>query len=269
MDAMNRVVTLVRTPLVTVERFDHAPGVPHRDPDREVADGHAINFVEGGGFRVRTTGAWHDAGDDRVFLTRPGLEFSCAHEDEFPCDRCLSVRYSDDAVESLRGAGARETRVLLAPLTNRRAYLRRAFDRDGAADPGRLEALAGELWWSMATPAASRLPRFTTARLHWFAVRVDRARERIHAEFAEPLSLSVLARDTGVSVYHFARVFGELVGVPPHRYLQRVRLDEARARLRAGAPVTDTCFAVGFGSLSHFVTTYRQRFGERPSTTRR
>ena len=39
--------------------------------------------------------------------------------------------------------------------------------------------------------------------------------------------------------------------------------------LRGGAAVTDTCFAVGFGSLSHFVTTFRRRFGVRPSALRR
>lgn len=266
---MNRVVTLARTPLVTVERFDHAPGVAHRDPERERADGHAINFIEGGGFRVRTTGAWHEAGDDRVFVTRPGLEFSCAHDDEFPCDACLSVRFSDEAVESLRGTGAPDGRAVLAPLTNRRAYLRRALAGDGAADPARMEALAGALWWSMARPAPPRLPLFSPARLHWFAARVDRARQRIDTDFAEPLTLDAIARDSGLSVYHFARVFAELVGLPPHRYLQHARLDAARARLRAGAAVTDTCFAVGFGSLSHFATTYRARFGERPSTTLR
>jgi AraC-like DNA-binding protein len=44
-----------------------------------------------------------------------------------------------------------------------------------------------------------------------------------------------------------------------------MRLARAAARLRDGAGVTDTCFAVGFGSLSHFVTTFRRRYGVRPS----
>lgn len=68
-----------------------------------------------------------------------------------------------------------------------------------------------------------------------------------------------------MSVFHFARIFGELEGRPPHRFLTDVRLAQAHARLRDGASVTDTCFAVGFGSLSHFVTTFRRRYGTRPS----
>ena len=91
----------------------------------------------------------------------------------------------------------------------------------------------------------------------------------IEARYAEPLSLSTLARDAGMSVFHFARIFGELEGRPPHRFLTDVRLAHADARLRDGAGVTDTCFAVGFGSLSHFVTTFRRRYGIRPSDVRR
>ena len=68
-----------------------------------------------------------------------------------------------------------------------------------------------------------------------------------------------------MSLFHFARVFGELEGRPPHRVLLGVRLAHARARLQEGASVTDTCFAVGFGSLSHFVTTFRRHYGVSPS----
>jgi AraC family transcriptional regulator len=68
-----------------------------------------------------------------------------------------------------------------------------------------------------------------------------------------------------MSLFQFARVFAELEDRPPHRFLVDVRLAHAAARLRDGAGVTDTCFAVGFGSLSHFVTTFRRRYGMRPS----
>ena len=55
----------------------------------------------------------------------------------------------------------------------------------------------------------------------------------IREHYAEPLSLSRMAREVGMSVYHFARVFAELEGQPPHKYLLGVRL---RRRPRACAP---------------------------------
>ena len=264
---VNRVVHLVRSRAIALERFDHMPAVAHRDPEREYADGFAVSFLETGAFRVRTTGAWREVDARSLFVTTPGLEFSCAHDDEHPHDRCFSVTYSDDALESARSAIALDTRAV-RPLGNRQAYLRRALDTCAPGDEARAEALAGELVWSLAR-GVQRQPLFRAERLTWYAARVDRAKALIESRFAEPLALSTLARDAGMSIFHFARVFAELEGRAPHRFLRDVRLAHAHARLHGGAGVTDTCFAVGFGSLSHFVTTFRRRYGVRPSDVRR
>jgi AraC-like DNA-binding protein len=263
---MNRVVHLVRTGAVALERFDHTPGVDHHDPERERAAGHAVNFLEAGSFHVRTTGAWQEIGTDTLFVTTPGLEFSCTHDHAQPADRCLSVRYSEEAVESARSA-VRLTDEPVRPVTNRHAYLRRGLRECGTGDEARAEALAGALLWSLSE--AGRQPLYRPERLAWYATRVDRAKALIESHYAEPLSLSTIARDAGMSLFHFARTFAELEGRPPHRFLIDIRLAQARARLREGASVTDTCFAVGFGSLSHFVTTFRRRYGMTPSEMRR
>lgn len=71
-----------------------------------------------------------------------------------------------------------------------------------------------------------------------------------------------------MSTFHFARLFAELAGTPPHRYLLRVRLDEAARGLRQGASVTDACFASGFQNLSYFIRAFRQRFGISPGKYR-
>lgn len=264
---MNRVVQWVQTDAVTLKHFDHTPGVVHHDPERERATLHAVNFVEAGSFRVRTTGGWHEVSTDSLFVTTPGLEFSCAHDADHPGDRCLSVSFSDEAVESARSS------ITLAdspvrPLTNRHAFLQRALRGCVPGEEARTEALAGALLWSLSAGPA-RQPLFRPERMAWYAARVDRAKAMIEARYAEPLSLSALARDSGMSVFHFARIFRELEGRPPHRFLTDVRLAHADARLREGAGVTDTCFAVGFGSLSHFITTFRRRYGARPSEIRR
>lgn len=266
---MNRVALLVRTPSVALERFDHAPGVAHHDPERERADGHAVSVVERGQFRVRTRGRWRNVPAGTLFVTHPGLEFSCAHDAEHPDDCCLSIAFSDEAIESLRATGAGPSRALVQPPSNRRAYLAQALATCERGDEARVEALASALHATLADRAASSRPLFRADRLTWYARRLDAAKARIAADFASPLSLTELARDAGMSTFHFARVFAELEGLPPHRYLTRVRLAHAAARLRDGDSVTEACFAVGFGSLSHFVTTYRRHVGVRPSETSR
>lgn len=270
---MNVVHSIGRTPAIALERFGHDPATPHRDPERERADGHAVNFVCSGSFRVRTGDAWRAVTPDCLFVTNPGLEFSCAHDVEYPEDDCLSVLYSESAIESLRSAGAGAVPSPppgLAPvlaLTNRRAYLRHSLAASPEGEAARLEALAGALYWTLGMQPGRR-PLFRAQQLSWYAARIDRAKELMRTEFSEPLSLSRLAREVGMSLYPFARVFGELEGETPHRFLVGIRLREAARRLREGEPVTEVCFAVGFGSVSHFSTSFRAAFGSSPSAYR-
>ena len=266
--AVNRVIPLVETPAIVLERFTHEPGIAHRDPERECARGHAVNFVEEGSFRLRVGGTWRLLSPGRLFAATPGLEFSCAHDEDHPQDRCLSVRYAESAIESLRSAGAAPVAGSVRKLTNRQAFLRLELLADDARGADRTEAIAGALYWSLTGPETTR-PLFRPGQLSWYATRVGRVKDLIREHYAEPLSLSRMAREVGMSVYHFARVFSELEGQPPHKYLLGVRLGRAAARLRAGASVTETCFACGFSSLSHFVSMFRSHLGVRPSEARR
>lgn len=217
---------------------------------------------------MRTQGGWQELTPARMLVTSPGLEFSCAHDDEYPQDDCLSIVYSEAAIESLRSAGAAPAGAPVVALTNRRAYLRHGFEASGNGEGARLEALAGALYWTLGVPVGTG-PLYRAHQLSWYAARVDRAKELMRTQFAEPLSLSRLAREVGMSLYPFARLFAELEGETPHRFLVGVRLREAARRLRAGERVTDVGFGVGFGSLSHFIATFRREFGTRPSEYRR
>ena len=143
-------------------------GAPRSGP--RACAGHAVNLVEAGSFRVRTNGAWHQVAADRVFVTTPALEFSCAHDEDHPADCCLSVSYSEQAMESARSSMALRD-SLVRPLTNRQAFLRRALRDCGRGDEARTEALAGALLWSLSN-GITRHPLFTPDRLAWHAARV-------------------------------------------------------------------------------------------------
>jgi AraC family transcriptional regulator len=269
---MNRVAALLRAPAVYLERFDHPPGVVHADPEWEHARSHAVSFVEHGSFRLRVAGGpWTEVTSKHLFVATPRIEFSCRHDADYPQDRCLSVRFTDEAVESLRGQGALGIDAGVLALGNRCAYLKTRLETltDGT-DAAQAEVLAGDLYLALAERGGRHPQRlFRAHQLSSYAVRVGRVRAMIDTHFAEPLSLSQMAVEAGMSLYHFARVFRELEGRPPHAYLRDRRLAAAEARLRAGASVTETCYAVGFGSLSHFVTTFRRHRGLRPSAVPR
>ncbi|UZN02781.1 helix-turn-helix domain-containing protein [Cellulomonas sp. S1-8] len=109
----------------------------------------------------------------------------------------------------------------------------------------------------------------TTAR-EGLNLRLLRARDAMDRDYARPLDVPTLARVAYVSPSHFAREFRAVFGEPPHRYLQRRRLERACAALRdTDAPVTQVALDVGFDSLGTFSRTFRDVVGRSPSQYRR
>jgi AraC-like DNA-binding protein len=96
-----------------------------------------------------------------------------------------------------------------------------------------------------------------------------RARDTMDRAFARPLDVAALARIAHVSAAHFSRQFRATFGEPPHRYLQRRRVERAMELLReTDSPVTEICFNVGFSSLGTFSRTFSAIVGEPPSAYR-
>jgi AraC family transcriptional regulator len=89
---------------------------------------------------------------------------------------------------------------------------------------------------------------------------VRRVQEYLQAHLAEPVTLGELAREAGLSEYHFARMFGQSLGCPPHRYLLGLRLKRAK-QLLAEATLASIAAQCGFSSQAHFGNRFREAFG--------
>jgi AraC-like DNA-binding protein len=100
--------------------------------------------------------------------------------------------------------------------------------------------------------------------------RVTRTVRTIERHLDAGLALGSLARDAGLSPYHFLRTFERLTGVTPHQYILRARLREAAMRLAAEpARVIDIALDCGFGDVSNFNRAFRTEFGVSPRAYRR
>jgi AraC-like DNA-binding protein len=100
--------------------------------------------------------------------------------------------------------------------------------------------------------------------------RLCRVRDFMHEYHAEPVTLAELARQAGLSRFHFLRRFRDAFGATPHEYLTRVRLGRAKQLLAAeNRSVTEVCLDIGFSSLGSFSTLFAERFGCPPSAWRR
>jgi AraC family transcriptional regulator len=101
------------------------------------------------------------------------------------------------------------------------------------------------------------------------ACRLRRVTHYIQENLQRELRLAELSALVHMSPYHFARLFRRSTGVPPHKFLVRRRIDEARTLLAARpAPIAEIARLVGFGTASHFTTTFRRITGMTPSAYR-
>jgi AraC-like DNA-binding protein len=95
-----------------------------------------------------------------------------------------------------------------------------------------------------------------------------RARDMMDREYARPLDVSAMARTALMSTAHFSRKFRAAYGETPYSYLMTRRIERAKAFLRQGMSVTETCFAVGCTSLGSFSSRFTEIVGEPPSQYR-
>ncbi|MDA2806757.1 GlxA family transcriptional regulator [Nocardiopsis suaedae] len=83
------------------------------------------------------------------------------------------------------------------------------------------------------------------------------------------LSVEALAARSGFSPRHFARVFAREAGMTPGRYVESVRLDEARRRLEETDEGVDAVArACGFGSAEAMRRAFTRRLGCSPGRYR-
>ncbi|HLW34997.1 MAG TPA: AraC family transcriptional regulator [Chthoniobacterales bacterium] len=96
-----------------------------------------------------------------------------------------------------------------------------------------------------------------------------KAREFIARNRTEKLSLSVVARAAGASVFHFCKVFRKATGLTFTDYVARLRLEDARSRLaNPKLRVSEIAYDAGFQSLTQFNRVFKRVIGESPTKYR-
>src|SRR5262249_3924726 len=91
----------------------------------------------------------------------------------------------------------------------------------------------------------------------------------IQEHLDQPLTLAELAAAVQLSLAHFARQFKQTMGLAPHQYVIRCRLERARELLVSTAlPLMAVGQHVGFQDQSHFIAVFRRHVGVTPQAYR-
>lgn len=97
-----------------------------------------------------------------------------------------------------------------------------------------------------------------------------RAKELLASDLSGKMTLATLAAECELSVRHFSRAFRQSTGVPPHRWLSKLRIERAKELLRRpDLTLADLALACGFSDQSHFTRTFSAVVGVSPGHWRR
>ena len=94
---------------------------------------------------------------------------------------------------------------------------------------------------------------------------VARACAYMEAHFSERVTLDQLCRESGLSKSALLRAFTSSRGVTPYRYLQALRIGQAKILLEQGVPPAEAGLRTGFSDQSHFSRFFTQFIGLPPA----
>ena len=235
-------------------------------------DGVAIAIVTGGSFQYRGSGA----GRGRELMTpgslllgNAGQCFECGHE-HARGDRCLAFRFSPQYFAAITGGTVRFGSLRLSPVRELSPVVARASAALEASSRSPLvwEELAITLAVRAVQVDAGRTPPQSAVSAAALA-RVTSAMRLMEQHADDVLTVAALAREAGLSPFHFLRTFEDLTGATPHQYLRRLRLRRAASWLLSRpAKVLDVALDCGFGDVSNFNRAFRAEFGVSPRAYR-
>ena len=247
---------------------------PHDRAFEEQHSGFCVAVVLAGSFQYRSRPGRELMTPGSLLLGEPGQYFECSHE-HAAGDRCVSFRYTPEYIDAVvapviapRRADFRVPK--LPPLRSLSRTVAQVWAVAEKTPGGTLESLAIDLAVQAATLAGtgdlasgfSRIPPSAEARVTRVVRHIERYPE-------QEIALSELAREAGLSRYHFLRVFESITGVTPHQFILRTRLRNAAQRLIADPTrILDIALDCGFGDVSNFNRAFRKEFGVAPRAYR-
>lgn len=258
----NVITTLHRSNLLSIEEIVcNAPGKGPREAG--FTERFHIVMPLSGSFSYSEGKRSLLAGANHLLLVPPKREYRLSHPVEGDRSLALFPRGETFAeLEAQAGTTSSDTQVRIAGPEVRLAAVRLLDAVHKGEEALALDELSIELCRRIANSPSIASAAAASART------LDRAKQFLHANFREAISLADAAAAAGVSPVYLTQLFKRTLGMPLHQYLMSLRLTEAMHRLSGTDDITGLALDVGFSSHSHFSAAFRSRFGTTPSSVR-
>ena len=229
-------------------------------------DYYVIGFIERGERRMVCRNRAYEIGPDDIILLNPGDAHTCEPLNGSPFDYgCLNIapEIMEKAIYELTGSKVQTH--FLSPVL-RSAELKNSLrelhslvmeeEKDFVKEELFLLTLE-QLLRSCTDIAGPAPPSVASEKIRAACAYID-----IH--FAEKIALDKLATLCGLGKYQLLKLFAREKGITPYRYLEAVRIGNAKKMLESGASQLDTACRTGFSDQSHFSRFFRRMIGLTP-----
>ena len=99
--------------------------------------------------------------------------------------------------------------------------------------------------------------------------RFRRVLEYMEHHFTDDISLQMLAREAGISLFHFTRLFKAKLGITPHQHVVQLRMRHAQTLLRhTELSVAEVALQSGYAHSGHFAAAFKRSAGLLPKLFR-
>jgi AraC-like DNA-binding protein len=214
----------------------------------------------------------------RVLLSKPGCEFQIKFLKNQP-EVATIFRFSNEFYSLLLDNYKQEFGwflhnvdlpcLLLATTPNVELLCRQIVSADLNRNRLHADELMLELLDSVLHTHLRPLKPITAAYKKLHLNTVEKARDYILHHYKDDMGVQALAEHCCVSVFHFARIFKDVMKMSPYQYLLEVRLQHAYLLIRnSKLSIAEVALQSGFKSPENFSTAYRIRFGHPPSASR-
>lgn len=231
---------------------------------------YVIGFIEAGQRHLSCKNREYNISDGDLILFNPLDNHTCEQIDGKTLDyRCINIKQEIMRKTVMEITGAEYLPRFIEPVAYRSEHIsllrelhemimeeREDFEKEEV-----FYFLIKQLIEKYAEPESSREPELMDEE-------IEAVCEFLEQNYAEHITLDELARMANRNKYSLLRAFTKFKGITPYRYLETVRVNQAKKLLEQGKEPIDAAIQTGFTDQSHFTKFFKEFIGLTPGQYR-
>ena len=227
---------------------------------------YVIGFIESGTRRLLCKNRDYNVGSGDLLLFNPMDNHSCEQIDDKTLDyRCINIspQIMRRAAQEVTGEEYLPQFTQPAAFNSEQVYLLKELHQAIMEQQSNFKKEETFLFL-----IENLIEEFTgapdKAKPENVNIKIDAVCGYIDKHFCERITLDELSLLSKMNKYTLLRAFTKIRGITPYRYMETVRINEAKKHLEKGVTPIDAAMQTGFVDQSHFTNYFKECIGLTP-----